>query len=432
MGKNGGGGTLYIRVKNEKGKMYWLSQYFSAKFLSHVRSSPFGFTLVELLVVIAIIGVLIALLLPAVQAAREAARRTQCTNHLKQIGIAVHNFHDTYQGLPPCSVGNPAVTDTNSTATTSLFPLIYPFMEQQNLYQTMSNSNVAAAGTDANAQQKLLCSYDTTWWNLLGTVDPTIQKGFGSVSTLRCPTRRGGGPLIANETTGTSAFRGPQGDYATIFTTIGYGEVAYAAGTLKGAWFDHNHIGFGKNGNVDIHIGPFRVAITDNVQKHWTPRDTMSWWQDGSSNQFIIGEKHIPLSVVGKCTGSVSTHEDAVTIGDGSYLVAGNWQGGSSGRLFIYRNGNASGTPAMANYNVTGGGLARPSDYEIDSFMEAFPTAAASRPSALREVNFGSSHQGICHFVLGDGSVRAVAVTTPIRILAAYATVCDGESVQLP
>jgi type II secretory pathway pseudopilin PulG len=388
---------------------------------------------VELLVVIAIIGVLIALLLPAVQAAREAARRAQCTNHLKQIGIAVHNFHDTYQGLPPCSVGNPAVTDTNNTATTSLFPLIYPFMEQQNLYQIMSDANTAAAGTDANAQQKLLCSYNTTWWDLLDTVDPTIQKGFGSVPLVRCPTRRGGGTLIANEITGTSAFRGPQSDYAVIFTTIDYGEVSYsAAGTARGAWFDHNHIGFGKKGNADIHIGPFRVAITDTVQKYWTPRDTMSWWQDGNSNQFIIVEKHIPQSVIGKCTGSVATHEDAVTVGDGSYLNAGTWQGGASGRLFLYRNGSATGTPTMGSYNVTGGGLARPSDYEIDSFMAAFPAAANSRPSSLREINFGSSHQGVCYFVLGDGAVRAIAVTTPIRILAAYATVCDGESVSLP
>ena len=84
-----------------------------------------GFTLVELLVVIAIIGILIALLLPAVQAAREAARRAQCSNHLKQIGLAVHNFHDSRKILPPSRI-----CDHKGT----WLVLIMPYMEQQPLY----------------------------------------------------------------------------------------------------------------------------------------------------------------------------------------------------------------------------------------------------------------------------------------------------------
>ncbi|MEO6808941.1 MAG: DUF1559 domain-containing protein [Isosphaeraceae bacterium] len=93
------------------------------------RSRRSGFTLIELLVVIAIIGVLIALLLPAVQAAREAARRSQCVNNLKQLGIALHNYHDVV-GSVPCSSRN----------WWGQFPMMLPYMEQQPLYNAMNFS----------------------------------------------------------------------------------------------------------------------------------------------------------------------------------------------------------------------------------------------------------------------------------------------------
>ncbi|MDR0338171.1 MAG: DUF1559 domain-containing protein [Planctomycetaceae bacterium] len=134
-------------MRTDSGKWSFFRRFFT-KFFSSSRSSRFGFTLVELLVVIAIIGVLIALLLPAVQAAREAARRSQCINNLKQYGLAMQNYHSTYNVFPPSRGGpksseySPGSTDLNDVNTNhncqwgpAMFVL--PFMEQTSRYDRL-------------------------------------------------------------------------------------------------------------------------------------------------------------------------------------------------------------------------------------------------------------------------------------------------------
>lgn len=120
-------------------------------------SSRSGFTLIELLVVIAIIAVLIALLLPAVQQAREAARRTQCKNNMKQLGLALHNYHDTHNRLPPGGIHNRDGHGASPTSTSwgpSWMPMILSYIDQGPLYNQFDFSVPRAAnyGTVVSTQ----------------------------------------------------------------------------------------------------------------------------------------------------------------------------------------------------------------------------------------------------------------------------------------
>ncbi|MFH1920921.1 MAG: DUF1559 domain-containing protein, partial [Planctomycetota bacterium] len=148
-----------------------------------------GFTLVEVLVVIAIIGILIALLLPAVQAAREAARRSQCANNLKQFGLAAHNYHDTFKVFPPallnsgrmCNAAtNPSWGVGPGTLNTTGWTMLLPFYEQQAIYDQW-DFNLPSSVSVSNASW---CS------NILppvGTSDKNAPLVGTRLSVHECP-----------------------------------------------------------------------------------------------------------------------------------------------------------------------------------------------------------------------------------------------------
>ncbi len=132
-----------------------------------------GFTLVELLVVIAIIGILIALLLPAIQAAREAARRTQCTNHLRQYGVALHNYHDVHQMFAP---GGPGGHPNNTNPRVGFVVHLLPFLEQSSLFDQLDFTGNPA----------------TDWAGSVGDVTRQRLEGgrearLHQIPSVRCP-----------------------------------------------------------------------------------------------------------------------------------------------------------------------------------------------------------------------------------------------------
>jgi prepilin-type N-terminal cleavage/methylation domain-containing protein len=219
-----------------------------------------GFTLVELLVVIAIIGVLVALLLPAVQAAREAARRTRCTNNLRQIAIGAHNHHDTYGALP---YGRKYDMWDSYTWT----QLILPFIEQQNIYDkytTLTKTpNVNSypgpngpIGNDANLR----------------------EARHAQINVFVCPSD--GGPK-SNETT-TAEYGFYRGNYRGC---AGTGDMYGAAisGDTLGGWG----------------IGVFGVLSGQSVDPNATVKTRMARFADitdGTSSTAMFSEGIAPIT----------------------------------------------------------------------------------------------------------------------------------------
>lgn len=371
--------------------------------MNRKENSLRAFTLVELLVVIAIIGILIALLLPAVQAAREAARRMQCTNHFKQIGLAVHNFHDARRGLPPIcllSTYGEGLTPANQVRPT-IWMLLYPYLEQQALWDKL---NSYQTGTSP-VIQGLDNTFGNVWWNSLTGEE---REGFGAVPVYACPSRRGEGsrifydPTVATDaidcnTWGGQQLAGPLGDYAVVVAW------KYNAVTGYSDWWDHHRLDATRFANDSA--GPFRQPVVSDFTKPstWKCRDNLSWLQDGTSNQFLAGEKFIAKDGVGKNDEANTKH--------------GDYPYSSTGQLSV--------------------GAARPlvRTYVSETAYDVVPIANSRDPSPAGVVydrGFGSWHTGVCIFLLGDGSVQAVSVTTSGAILKAYAMVGDGQSASLP
>jgi prepilin-type N-terminal cleavage/methylation domain-containing protein len=287
-----------------------------------------GFTLVELLVVIAIIGMLVALLLPAVQAAREAARRMSCSNNLKQLGLAYHNFHDTNNQLPPAAMGNEYATH---------FVLILPYMEMNNLYD----------------------KFDLTLPMTTGNNNTLLQQPESIVKGFLCPSIRSNGKTEL----------GPATDYAIT------GNRNYSN--------DCDRL----DQEPDAHWSMLIYAADPLPNRQ--SRTTFASVTDGLSNTSLLGEKHVASNGLGKQANA----------SDGSYAF---WHVSDWKTWMVIRNSKF----------VLGRG---PSDNTGDYRKK-----------------LGSWHPGICQFLLGDGSVRAISNTIDTDTLLHFADRRDGLVKPLP
>ncbi len=155
-----------------------------------------GFTLIELLVVIAIIAVLIALLLPAVQQAREAARRTQCRNHLKQYGLAMHNYHDTYTAFPYGLRSLGGIPGEMANRETWFHPLL-PYVDQTSLYQAYWKWHIDSMATGGYAGSGRTHIQQMA----------TFTQRFLPVPVASCPSNPGG-PGINGDPASSGGFQG--------------------------------------------------------------------------------------------------------------------------------------------------------------------------------------------------------------------------------
>ncbi|QDT82623.1 DUF1559 domain-containing protein [Gimesia chilikensis] len=254
------------------------------------RTTLRGFTLIELLVVIAIIAILIALLLPAVQQAREAARRSTCKNNLKQIGLALHNYHDTHQLFPyatanpgNCIPANPNTTITNHTG----WLYLLPFMDQANLYNQFNFS--AATGQHNKTSNTLAGGSSITTGN--------AQLGTNIIPILLCPSDDGGSTYSGADTNyGTGVANSARTSYGFSVTTGEYwgGNCTYWVNESK-----TNRTMFGANSKCKIR------DIKDGTSNTVAVAETTLDVDDGEC-QIWAASSHVGMGVMLKASRGIN------------------------------------------------------------------------------------------------------------------------------
>jgi prepilin-type N-terminal cleavage/methylation domain-containing protein/prepilin-type processing-associated H-X9-DG protein len=239
----------------------------------------FGFTLVELLVVITIIGILIALLLPAIQAAREAARRMQCSNNVKQTGLAVHNWHDVQKCVPPCYL--------TGRGHSTWMGLLLPFLEQQGLTEVVDPMEKSAY-----------------------SLPMTILKV--RVASYYCPSRRS-----SQDSTAFSTIDGVRGGVDIAGSAASDYAINVGDGELVPWYGDASHV---PNGftlttidwtNTSTYLTGKLIGTDPTwVYRNWKCNRSFSDITDGLSNTLMIGEKHV-----------TPDHMGDFNYGDGTYFA---------------------------------------------------------------------------------------------------------------
>lgn len=328
-----------------------------------------GFTLIELLVVIAIIGVLIGLLLPAVQKVREAANRMSCQNNLKQIGMSCLNFHETRGFLPPDRIGN----DWPTWAV-----LILPYLEQDNNFKLWDLSRRYAEQPNPNA-----CKNNV--------------KGYFCPSR-RVPSKFSTEPAFATET-GASLTPPPGGlsDYASCSGT------ANNDGVMK---IVENPTGIVAGAAVKGKAA-FNNSGPGALLQGWASERTITSILDGTSNTVLVGEKYVrPNSLEGK-NEDRSVYSSSNPTNYKRYL----------GRDIV----NPVTNPP--NWLATD----PPNPIITYPKTQTNPVDKATGLTISLNQCFGSAHGSICQFVFCDGSVRSVPGTADIIVLTFLGLPTDGQ-----